>query len=157
VNLRDLDLQLEIAKQTAKSREGTYHLFQLRFGRGLISELELSQVKSEYEQALSTIPFIEKTTAQQENALSVLLGRNPGPIPRGKTIDDLILPAVPAGLPSDLLTNRPDLRQAEQDLISANAKIGVAKSQYFPAISLTGSFGGASKDLSKLFSGPAMV
>jgi multidrug efflux system outer membrane protein len=94
VNLRDLDLQLEIAKQTAKSREGTYHLFQLRFQRGLISDLELSQVKSEYESTLSTIPFIEKTIAQQENALSVLLGRNPGPIPRGKTSDELVLPAV---------------------------------------------------------------
>jgi len=157
VNLRDLDLQLEIAKQTTKSREGTYNLFKLRFGRGLISDLELSQVKSEYERTLSTIPFIEKTIAQQENALSVLLGRNPGPDPRGKTIDELILPAVPAGLPSDLLVNRPDIRQVEQDLISANAKIGVAKSLYFPAISLTSAFGYASADLSKLFTGPARV
>jgi len=157
VNLRDLDLQLEIAKQTTKSREGTYNLFKLRFGRGLISDLELSQVKSEYERTLSTIPFIEKTIAQQENALSVLLGRNPGPVPRGKTIDELILPAVPAGLPSDLLVNRPDIRQVEQDLISANAKIGVAKSLYFPAISLTSAFGYASADLSKLFTGPARV
>lgn len=157
VNLRDLDLQLEIAKQTAKSREDTYNLFKIRFQGGMISELEFSQVKSEYEQTLSTIPFIEKTIAQQENALSVLLGRNPGPIPRGKTIDDLVLPAVPAGLPSDLLTNRPDIRQAEQDLIAANARIGVAKSQYFPAISLTSSLGYASADLAKLFNGPARV
>ncbi len=155
VNLRDLDMQLEIAKRTARSREESYHLFQLRFQRGTISELELNQVKSEYEQALSTIPFIEKTIARQENALSVLLGRNPGPISRGKMIDELVLPAVPAGLPSDLLTNRPDLRQAEQDLIAANARIGVARSQYFPSISLTSSFGYASADLSKLFSGPA--
>jgi len=157
VNLRDLDLQLEIAKQTAKSREGTYNLFKIRFRGGMISELEFSQVKSEYEQALSTIPFIEKTIALQENALSVLLGRNPGPIPRGKTIDDLVLPAVPAGLPADLLTNRPDIRQAEQDLIAANARIGVATSLYFPAISLTGSYGNASADLSSLFTGPARV
>jgi outer membrane protein, multidrug efflux system len=157
VNLRDLDLQLEIAKQTAKSREDTYNLFKIRFQGGMISELEFSQVKSEYEQTLSTIPFIEKTIAKQENALSVLLGRNPGPIPRGKTIDDLVLPAVPAGLPSDLLTNRPDIRQAEQDLIAANARIGVAKSQYFPAISLTSSLGYASADLAKLFNGPARV
>ncbi len=157
VNLRDLDLQLEIAKQTAKSREGTYNLFKIRFRGGMISELEFSQVKSEYEQALSTIPFIEKTIAQQENALSVLLGRNPGPIPRGKTIDELVLPAVPASLPSDLLTNRPDIRQAEQDLIAANARIGVATSLYFPAISLTGSYGNASADLSSLFTGPARV
>jgi multidrug efflux system outer membrane protein len=157
VNLRDLDMQLEIAKRTAKSREESYHLFQLRFRGGTISELELNQVKSEYEQALSTIPFIKKTIAQQENLLSVLLGRNPGPIPRGKMIDELVLPAIPAALPSDLLTNRPDIRQAEQDLIAANARIGVARSQYFPSISLTSSFGYASTDLSKLFSGPAKV
>ena len=155
VNLRDLDTQLEIAKRTAKSRGESYNLFQLRFRGGVVSELELSQVKSEYEQALATIPFIEKIVAQQENALSVLLGRNPGPIPRGKEIDEFVLPAVPAGLPSDLLANRPDIRQAEQDLIAANARIGVAKSLYFPTISLTGLFGFASTDLSNLFSGSA--
>jgi multidrug efflux system outer membrane protein len=157
VNLRDLDTQLEIAKRTAKSREESYNLFQIRFRGGVISELELNQVKSEYEQALSTIPLIEKAIAQQENVLSVLLGRNSGPIPRGKTINELALPAVPAGLPSDLLANRPDIRQAEEDLIAANARIGVAKSLYFPTISLTGLFGFASTDLSNLFSGPAKV
>jgi multidrug efflux system outer membrane protein len=157
VNLRDLDTQLEIAKRTAKSREESYNLFQIRFRGGVISELELNQIKSEYEQALSTIPLIEKTIAQQENVLSVLLGRNSGPIPRGKTINELALPAVPAGLPSDLLANRPDIRQAEEDLIAANARIGVAKSLYFPTISLTGLFGFASTDLSNLFSGPAKV
>jgi len=157
VNLRDLDLQLEIAKRTAKSREESYNLFQLRFRGGTISELELNQVKSEYEQALSAIPLIEKAIDQQENGLCVLLGRNPGPIPRGKEIDELVLPAVPAALPSDLLTSRPDIRQAEQELIAANARIGVARSLYFPAISLTSAFGYASTDLSKLFSGPAKV
>jgi len=157
VNLRDLDMQLEIAKRTAKSRQESYNLFQLRFRGGAISELELNQVKSEYEQALSTIPLIEKRIAQQENGLSVLLGQNPGFIPRGRMIDELVLPAVPAALPSELLTNRPDIRQAEQDLIAANARIGVARSQYFPVISLTSSFGYASTDLSKLFSGPARV
>ena len=157
VNLRDLDMQLEIAKRTSKSREETYNLFQMRFRGGVISDLELNQVRSEYEQALSAIPFIEKTISQQENALGVLLGRNPGPIPRGKMIDELILPSVPAGLPSDLLVNRPDIRQVEQDLIAANARIGVARSQYFPAISLTSLFGFESTDLSSLFSGPAKV
>jgi multidrug efflux system outer membrane protein len=155
VNLRDLDKQLEIAKQTAKVREDSYKLFKLRFEGGIISELELSQVKSEYEEALSRIPFYEKFIAQQENALSVLLGRNPGPIPRGKSIDDLLLPAVPAGLPSDVLGNRPDIRQAEENLIAANANIGVAKAQYFPTISLTGLLGFASNDLSRLFTGAA--
>jgi multidrug efflux system outer membrane protein len=157
VNLRDLDMQLEIAKRTAKSREETYHLFQMRFQGGVISDLELNQVKSEYEQALSTIPFLEKTITQQENGLSVLLGRNPGPIQRGKTIDGFVLPAVPAGLPSGLLANRPDIRQAEQALIAANARIGAARSLYFPTISLTGLLGFESIELSSLFSGPAKV
>jgi len=157
VNLRDLDMQLEIAKRTAKSREETYNLFQIRSRGGVISDLELNQVKSQYEQALSTIPFLEKTISQQENDLSVLLGRNPGPIPRGKKIDEFALPAVPAGLPSDLLMNRPDIRQAEQELIASNARIGVARSLYFPTISLTGLFGFGSTDLSSLFSGPAKV
>ena len=155
VNLRDLDKQLEIARRTAQSRKESYDLFQLRFRGGVISELELSQVKSMYEQALAIIPFLEKAIGQQENALSVLLGRNPGPIPRGKRIDDLVLPAVPAGLPSELLAKRPDIRQAEQTLIAANARIGVARSLYFPTISLTGTYGFASADLSTLFQGPS--
>ena len=157
VNLCNLDKQLEIARRTAQSRKESHNLFQLRFRGGVISELELSQVKSEYEQALSVIPFLEKVIAQQENALSVLIGRNPGPVFRGKKIDDLVLPAVPSGLPSDLLARRPDIRQAEQSLIAANARIGVARSLYFPTISLTGMFGFASTDLSTLFQGPSKV
>ena len=157
VNLRDLDKQLEIAKRTAKSREESYHLFQLRFRGGVISELELNQVKSEYEQALSTIPFLEKIIAQQENALSVLLGRNPGAIPRGKTIDELVLPAVPAACPPISSRTAPTSARRNRTSIAANARIGVARSQYFPSISLTGLFGYASTDLSKLFSGPAKV
>ncbi len=157
INLRDLDKQLEVARRTAKTREDSYNLFKLRFEGGVISELELNQVKSEYEQALATIPQIEKQVTFQENALSLLLGRNPGPIARGKNIDELVLPAVPAGLPSDLLERRPDIRQAEQALIAANARIGVAKAQFFPTISLTGLFGWSSTDLSNLFTGPAQV
>jgi outer membrane protein, multidrug efflux system len=155
VNLRDLDKQFEIAKQTVGVRGESYRLFKLRFDGGIISELELSQVKSEYEEALARIPVYEKLIAQQENALSVLLGRNPGPISRGKSIDELVLPTIPAGLPSDLLANRPDIRQAEGNLMSANANIGVAKAQYFPSISLTGFLGYASNDLSKLFTSAA--
>jgi multidrug efflux system outer membrane protein len=155
VNLRDLDKQLQIAKQTTKSREESYNLFKLRFTGGIISELELNQVKSEYEQALATIPVLEKSISQQENAISVLLGRNPGAIPRGRSLDELTLPSVPEGLPSDLLERRPDIRLAEQNLIAANAQIGVARALYFPTISLTGIFGWASKDLSDLFTGPA--
>ncbi len=157
ISLRDFDKQLEVAKRTAKAREDSYNLFKLRYEGGVISELELNQVKSEYEQALATIPQIQKQIEFQENALSLLLGRNPGPIDRGKSIDEMVLPVVPAGLPSDLLEKRPDVRQAEQALVAANARIGVAKAQFFPTISLTGLFGWASTDLSNLFTGSAQV
>jgi len=155
VNLRDLDRQLEIARRTAKSREDSYKIFLLRFQAGYVSDLELSQVSSLYQQALATIPALEKSISQQEDALSLLLGRNPGAIVRGQVIDALQVPAVPAGLPSSLLERRPDLRQAEQELIAANAQIGVARAQYFPSISLTGLFGWESIRLSQLFTGPA--
>ncbi len=157
INLRNLDRQLEIARATAKSRGESYDLFKLRFAGGVISLLELSQNKSQYEEALATIPPLEKAIAQQENGLSVLLGRNPGPIARGKEIDQLTLPVIPAGLPSDLLERRPDIRRAEQDLIAANALIGAARAMYFPTISLTGLFGYASPSLSSLFEGPSKV
>ena len=157
VNLRDLDQQLKISRQTAESRKGSYELLKLRLEAGIINAMELAQSKSEYEQALATIPQLEKSIAQQENGLNVLLGHNPGPIPRGKSIDDLKLPAVPAGLPSDLLERRPDIKQAEQSLIAANAQIGVAKAAYFPAISLTAFFGFASSDFNNLFTGAAKV
>jgi multidrug efflux system outer membrane protein len=155
IDLRSLDQQLGIARQTAKSREESVRLFELRFKGGNISEMELSQVRSEYYVALAAIPDLERRIRQQENFLSILLGKNPGPIVRGKMLDAIALPAVPAGLPSDLLTRRPDIQQAEQALIAANARIGVAKAQYFPSISLTGFFGSASTDLSDLFTGPA--
>jgi outer membrane protein, multidrug efflux system len=155
VDLRSLDQQLEIAQQTAKGREESVKLFEIRFKGGNISEMELSQVRSEYYVALAAIPDLEKRVRQQENLINLLLGRNPGPIARGKIINEIALPIVPAGLPSDLLVRRPDIRQAEQQLIAANARIGVAKAQYFPSISLTGFFGSASTELSDLFTGPA--
>ena len=157
IELRSLDRQLEIAKSTATSREGSYKLFKMRFEQGIISELELSQVQSQYEEALATIPAFEKFIAQQEDALSILLGENPRAIPRGKNIDQLVLPGVPAGVPSAVLERRPDILQAEQDLIAANARIGVARSQYFPTISLTGYWGAASAALNDLFSGPSHI
>jgi len=155
VNLRSLDRALEIAQATVKTREDTYNLFKRRFETGVISQLELSQVESVYEQARAALPVIERAVARQENGLCMLLGRNPAAVPRGKTLDELAIPAVPAGLPSDLLINRPDIRQAEQNLISANAQIGVARAQYFPSISLTGMFGWASTDIDNLFQGSA--
>jgi len=155
IDLRSLDQQLEIARQTAKLREESVRLFDLRFKGGNISEMELSQVRSEYYVAMAAIPDLEKRVRQQENFICLLLGRNPGPISRGKALGEITLPTVPAGIPSDILVRRPDIRQAEQQLIAANARIGVAKGQYFPSISLTGMFGSASTDLSDLFTGPA--
>lgn len=157
INLRGLDRRLEISRNTAKTREESFILFQERFAGGVISDLELSQNRSQYEEALASIPGLEKAVTQQENGLSVLLGRNPGPIARGKTIDQLMEPAIVAGIPSDLLERRPDILEAEQNLIAANAQIGVARAAYFPAISLTGYFGSASGDLSDLFKGPAKI
>ena len=157
IELRDLDRQLEISRRTLTSREETYRLFQKRFENGVISELELYQVKSEYDNTRAVIPEFEKIISRQEHALCILLGRNPGPIPRGKTIDELVLPGVPAGLPSDILEQRPDIRQAEQELIAANARIGVARALYFPSITLTGFKGSESADFSDLFTGPAHI
>jgi multidrug efflux system outer membrane protein len=157
VEILALDKQLEITNTTAESRKKTWDLFRLRFEKGIISEVDVSQADSEYQDALARIPDIELAIAQAENALSVLLGRNPGPIPRGLPFDQLALPEVPFGLPSDLLERRPDLRAAEQALVAANAQIGVTKSLYFPTISLTGAFGTVSTDLSDLFTGPSKV
>ncbi|MFZ5570230.1 MAG: efflux transporter outer membrane subunit [Thermodesulfobacteriota bacterium] len=157
IDLRSLDRELEITRQTAVTRGETYALFKERFDSGIISELELSQVRSEYEKALATIPRIEKSILQTENALGILLGRNPAPITRGRDIDTLTIPAVPAGIPSDLLERRPDIRLAEAQLIAANARIGAAKAQYFPSIALTGFAGAVSADFGDLFTGPAGV
>jgi multidrug efflux system outer membrane protein len=157
VNLLSLDRQLQIAKSTTESRAESVHVFELRFAGGQVAQMQLAQSQSEYEASLAAIPQIELQIAQQEDALSILLGHNPGPIVRDRELDDLALPAVPAGLPSDLLERRPDLRQAEQNLIAANAQIGAARALYFPSISLTGLLGTASPQFSSLFTGPARV
>src|SRR5262249_19099121 len=157
LQLRGLDEQLAISKQTLDTYDQSVKLYTLQFQYGQTSQMTVAQAQSQYETAAAQIPQIESEIAQQENALSILLGRNPGPIPRGKSIDELTLPSVPGGLPSELLERRPDLMQAEQQLVAANAQIGAAKALYFPTISLTGAFGGASADLSKLFTGPARV
>jgi len=155
VALRDLDRRLQIAHETERSRFDSLELFRKRFAGGVISQLELAQVTSEYEAAVAAIPNYEAQIARQETALSLLLGRNPGAIARGKAIDELTPIPIPAGLPSELLDRRPDVREAEQQLISANAQIGAAKALYFPSISLTGAFGAVSTALGDLFTGPA--
>jgi len=157
INLCDLDNELLIARRTAENTKKTLELFQSRSKGGVISDLELSQVRSQYALTLTRIPAIEKLISQQENALSFLVGRNPGAITRGKAIDELKLPAIPQGLPSDLLQRRPDIRQAEQSLIGANARIGEARALYFPSISLTGAFGWSSTHLSDLITSPSRV
>ena len=151
VNLRQLDRQLEIAIRTRDLRAESLRLFELQFTGGVIGQLQLSQIQSEYELAVGAVPFIERDIAVLENLISVLLGRNPGPVPRGKTIDKLTLAQVPEGVPSELLLRRPDIRKAEQDLISNNALIGVARAAYFPSISLTGFAGFVSGDLDAWF------
>ncbi len=155
--LRDLDKQLEIARETAKSRKESLDLFKIRFEGGVITELELAQSRSEYEQALATIPQLEQSVALQEHAISILLGENPGSIARGKSIDQLPVPLPPRGLPSEILQRRPDILEAEQTLVAANAEIGVARSAYFPSISLTGLLGVSSSELNNLFKGPARM
>jgi multidrug efflux system outer membrane protein len=157
IQLRGLDEQLAIAKQTLGTYGESLKLFELQFKYGQVSQMNVAQVQSQYETAAAAIPQIEAQIAQTENALSVLVGRNPGPIERGKAVAELTLPTVPAGLPSQLLERRPDLMQSEQQLIAANAEIGAAKALYFPTISLTGTFGAASSDLSQLFTGPSRV
>lgn len=157
LQLRGFDEQLAIAKKTLGVYADSLRLFQLKFKYGQVSQMNVAQAESQYESAAAQIPQIESQIAQLENALSILAGRNPGPIARGRPINELTPPPVPAGLPSSLLERRPDLRQAEQALIGANAQIGAAKALYFPTISLTAALGTASADLSNLFTGPARI
>jgi len=150
IALRALDRQLEIARATEKNYLGSLQIFELRHKGGQVSELERSQVESQYRQAAAAIPSFERQVVQQENLLSVLLGRNPGDIPRGKPIEQLADPVIPPGLPATLLERRPDVLQAEQNLRAANATIGIAKSLYFPTLSLTGLLGYSSTSLDNL-------
>jgi multidrug efflux system outer membrane protein len=157
IQLRALDRQLEIAQYTSGTLGEAARLQKLRFEEGAVPESDYQQAESQYRAALARVPELEREIAQQENFISVLLGRNPGPIARGRTIDALFFPAVPVGMPSSLLERRPDIRQAEENLIAANADIGVAKAAYFPDISLTGLLGLQSAEFSDLFKGPSKV
>jgi multidrug efflux system outer membrane protein len=147
VNLRGLDMQLEISKATAESYYETQRIFELRHRYGTVSQLEVAQVESQYQEARAAIPVFEARVAAQENLLSILLGRDPGPILRGDRIDEMALPAIPEALTTTLLARRPDILQAEENLIAANAEIGVARSLYYPDIAITGAYGAASSDL----------
>jgi multidrug efflux system outer membrane protein len=153
ITLRGLDEQLAVSQRTLATYGESVRLYQLQFKYGQSSLMTVVQAQSQYETAATQIPQIESQIAQLENTLSVLLGRNPGAIVRGKPISELMAPVAPSGLPSTLLERRPDLLQAEQALITANAQIGAAKALYFPTISLTGAYGSTSSSLSDLFEG----
>jgi multidrug efflux system outer membrane protein len=150
--LRELDQELEIARRTTVAFRETHDLFNRRLEAGAASALETSSAEASLASTAARIPDLERQIVAQENRLAFLLGRNPDAIPRGATLTDQLLPPeIPAGLPSDLLQRRPDLRQAEQELVAANADVGVAKADFFPTISLTGAFGGVAPQVSDLF------
>ena len=154
--LRALDLQLEISKRTLAARQESLKLTQTRANGGAATMIDVRQAEQLVATAAENIPDLERRIEQQENYISTLLGNNPGPIARGlPLIQQPHAPDVPAGLPSRLLERRPDIRQAEEQLIAANAYIGVAKAAYYPNISLTANAGYASSALSSLFTGPA--
>ncbi|HWV46067.1 MAG TPA: efflux transporter outer membrane subunit [Nitrospira sp.] len=150
--LRQLDLQSEIAERTLKAWDESVRISQARHRQGLIHGLDVEQFQAERENAAARIADLKRQMIQKENELSVLLGRNPGQIPRGQPLTDQVVPPiVPAGLPSELLQRRPDIVQVEQQLAAATARIGAAKADRFPKLSLTGLLGIANPSLSRLF------
>jgi multidrug efflux system outer membrane protein len=154
--LRALDLQLEISRRTLASRQDSLRLTTVLAEGGSTSLLDVRQAEQLVYTAASEVPSLEQQIEQQENFISILLGNNPAPVPRGRPLTEQPhAPVLPAGLPSSLLERRPDILQAEQQLISANAQIGVARSLYFPQITLTGEAGYQSSALTGLFAGPA--
>jgi multidrug efflux system outer membrane protein len=154
--LRALDLQLEIARRTIESRGEYLVLARDRFEGGITPEVDMRQAEAELRRVEVIVFDLERLIAFKENQLSVLLGRNPGDIARGKAVTEQKTPAaVPAGLPAALLDRRPDIRVAEQRLAAATADIGQAKALLFPRVSLTGSFGFTSTEAESWFEGPS--
>ena len=150
--LRELDLALDVSKKTLAARQDSLRLTSVLAKSGSASALDVRQSEQLVYTAAETIPDLERQIALQENSLSILLGRNPGPIPRGRPLTEQPNPpAIPVGLPSELLERRPDIREAEATLVAANAQIGVAKAAFFPSISLTGTAGYESFALNNLF------
>jgi multidrug efflux system outer membrane protein len=142
--LRELDLELEISKRTLTSRQGSLRLVQLRYQGGVAALIDVRQAEVLLYTAAETIPDVERRIEQTENLISLLLGRNPGSVLRGRSIAEglaMVPPEIPTGLPSSLLERRPDVRQAENQLAAATARIGVAKADYFPRVILTGAAG----------------
>jgi len=157
-SLRELDDELEISQRTLVTRRESLDLTRNRQAGGVATLLDLRQGEQLVYTAAETIPTLQQQIEQTENQISLLLGKNPGEVLRGRSLTEQEMPPeVPAGLPSALLERRPDIRAAEQNLVAANAQIGVAKAAYFPQISLTGFLGGQGTQLSSLFSGPSAV
>jgi outer membrane protein, multidrug efflux system len=153
-NLLELDMEMEIAKETLATRQESLNLIRSRQQGGVATMLDVRQAEQLVYAAAQTIPDIERLIEQTENQINLLLGRDPGPVTRGRLLTEQEQPpSAPPGLPSSLLERRPDIRAAEAALIAATANIGVAKAAYFPRISLTGFLGGQSSQLSSLFSG----
>lgn len=156
--LRERDLELEIAKQTRDAAENSLKLVVLRHNAGAATGLDEHQAEQFLYTATAQIAATQRDIEQTENALSLLLGGPPGDVARGRPLEDFTTPPdPPAGLPSSLLARRPDIREAEQNLIAANAQIGAARALYFPQISLTALFGGQSRSLGSLLSSPAQL
>jgi multidrug efflux system outer membrane protein len=156
--LRALDLELEISRRTLASRQESLKLAQAREQGGVTSLLDVRQAEQLVYGASGEIATLEREIAQQENFLSALAGGNPGPIARGRALtDEPLPPSVPAGLPSALIERRPDVQRVEQQLVAANAQIGVARAAYFPQIALTGSGGVESTALTALFNGSNII
>jgi multidrug efflux system outer membrane protein len=157
--VRELDYELEISKATLVTRRDSLNLTIDRQTGGVATDLDLRQAEQLVDTAAETIPALQQQIEQTENQISLLLGENPGEVMHheGAFNEDVFPPEVPAGLPSALLERRPDIRAAEQNLIAANADIGVAKAAYFPQLSMSGLIGGQSTQLSSLFSGPHSV
>jgi multidrug efflux system outer membrane protein len=153
-----LDVRLQIARDSTDAYQSTYNVFQDRLQVGVASRLETARAEGALGAAQASIPQLESDIVAKENQISILLGRNPAPIPRGLPMyAQAVVPTVPAGLPSALLERRPDLRQAEQQLVGANARIGVAKAEFFPKLSLTALLGTASPEVSALTGGTATI
>jgi outer membrane protein, multidrug efflux system len=154
--LRELDLEMEISKHALASRQDSLRLVKIRASGGVTSMLDVRQSEQLVYDAAGNIPDLERRIEQQENFISILIGKNPQAISRGKTLlENSFPPVVPAGLPSSLLERRADIQAAEQSLVAANARIGVAKAAYFPQITLTATAGYQSSALTSLFTGPA--
>jgi outer membrane protein, multidrug efflux system len=157
LSLRGLDAQLAIAQQTLAARAHDLAIFKLRYTHGVISEMELSQAQDEFYAADGAIPTLRQNIAQTENALSVLLGRPPGSIPRGKTLDEMQHPPLDADPPVSLLDRRPDLLQAEQNAVAANALVGAAEALYLPTLSVSAFLGQAANSTAMLWDSASRI